>query len=123
MGAASTAQGAIAEAQGIEGEQGCHGEHDYDDQGRACLHLVPLDELRSAVSERAPPRLYRQVLQVEVDILRQLFHRTVPPIPLLPQRLQCNIVQVSPQTAAQFFGLAFARPADQFGSLGDFSAV
>ena len=75
-------------------------ERDSYSGGGRDAYLVTADELRRAIAQRWRPRDHGQAFQVTADVLRQLFHRCVPPLRLLAQRHQNDVVEIATQVTA-----------------------
>ena len=59
------------------------------------------NELAGLVPPRAPLRNHRKTAQVTADVFGKLFHRSVPSLRFLPQRLQQDEVEVAAQLSRQ----------------------
>src|ERR1019366_6092034 len=105
---------AITMRSSLSGDVPAQGHRQEEDKhhGRGCHILVAPNELRSTVANGAGPRLDWEVLQMPADIFREIRHRGVSALRLLPQCGQDDRIQIALQAVAEFPGISAAHAAD-----------
>ena len=78
----------------------CHGHEDTGSKrGGCCLGPVTPEELAGSIKEGRLAGTDRMAGEVTADIVAQLFHRAIAAPGILGERLQDDVVEVSPQPA------------------------